>query len=90
MTFASIQSLKEIIETDDVSDFQCASCEFQTTNLHVVNDRSEDGRNTRTLCDICYSTHAGNAIRYPSQYRESREIMKMLAYCTNVILEARK
>ena len=36
------------------------------------------------LCDVCYSTYAGNAHHYPEQYPH-REVMRLVAWQTNYL-----
>lgn len=59
----------------------CDSCGHETHDLKFYE--------VEWLCKVCASTSAGNASRYPQQY-ENADILKMLAKCTNMILDAIK
>jgi hypothetical protein len=64
---------------------ECESCGFET-DLNVYEAMATGGV-TREFkhCDICWNTTAGNASRYSGQYPNG-DVLKMLAYCTNLIL----
>jgi hypothetical protein len=73
---------------------ECDSCHFETRALVKYDDRiaglRDPSKTTAWLCALCAETLAGNAYRYPDQYRESGNVMRTVCYVGNVILEALK
>lgn len=71
---------------------ECDSCHYKTAALTRYDDRIAglNGRDKETawLCKLCASTLAGNAYRYPEQYRDSGNTMRTICYVGNVILDA--
>ncbi len=83
-----------IKEFGELQDCSCHSCGFETSELNKCTDNYESGRTGLQAgeffyCDVCCGTFASNAHRYPSQYKD-KEVMRMLAYCTNTLLKAMK
>ncbi len=64
----------------------CQSCAYETDRLkyYPFALRQEEGM---WLCELCASTHAGNACEYPNQYPE-RKTLATICYVGNVILAA--
>jgi len=92
MTFATIDELKKHFG-GYIEDACCESCQYPTKELHIFEDGYEGGRGRLikafAVCTVCYTTFAANAMRYPSQY-EDKDVMQMLAHCTNMIIKAIK
>ena len=38
------------------------------------------------FCNVCLQTDAAKAVMYSEQYRDSRQAIRMVAQCTNLIL----
>ncbi len=93
MEIATKEQLTEYF--GDAADASCDSCGFDTQELHIFEDMFEGNRSHGIqrkkfcCCTVCVTTFASNALRYPSQY-DSKEVMQMLAMCTNMILTAIK
>lgn len=91
MEVATKEQLDEFFGNAD--DAECQSCGFQTQHIHIYKDHYEGGRGLDTkkfaCCTVCVTTFASNAMRYPSQYLD-RGTMRMMAHCTNMILDAIK
>jgi ribosomal protein L37AE/L43A len=64
----------------------CDSCGYKTRHLHVATQALK--RNDRVwLCDLCFSTYAGNATLYPAQY-ENGNVLRHICFVSNAILDA--
>jgi hypothetical protein len=89
MTYATRKEL--VKHFGQLKDSQCTCCGFETQKLHIYCDRSErtnlTGVDAFAQCDLCFSTFAGNAERYPSQYPNG-DVLKHICFCTNSILQA--
>ena len=72
----------------------CDFCEWATEVLTLTGaDESgsyrQQGTDPLWLCDLCRSTHAGNAALYPSQHeRDEIIVLKTMIYLTHTILDA--
>jgi hypothetical protein len=66
---------------------ECEACKFETHDLefyeHGLGYPKDKGH---WICKICACTFSGNAHRAPHCY-DQREILHMMAYCTNIILK---
>lgn len=67
-------------------DRECDSCGFKGS-LSAYKG-SLTNKIVWLFCEICASTLAGNSKIYARQYDGEDRVMQMLAYCTNLILEA--
>jgi ribosomal protein L37AE/L43A len=73
-------------ETDDNEQpAECESCNFETSALKdyrkgIRRDES------KWLCELCASTHAGSALEYTRQYEGQRVILQTICYVGNLIL----
>jgi hypothetical protein len=71
---------------------ECDSCHFQTDDLKMYHDRIAGLRHPEKadgwLCELCASTLAGNAWRWPEQYGDSGNTMRTVCYVGNVVLAA--
>ena len=69
---------------------ECQSCGFKGAHTQIVMAHNEETKAKYQLphehCDICYNTLAGNAHRYPSQYR-NRDLMQQISVVGNMILK---
>ena len=67
----------------------CEACQFETGALTRYDKYRNfpEKEEFKWLCEICASTMAGTAYEYPDQY-PNREVMFMMAWCTNRILAA--
>jgi len=75
--------MEKIIEKPEECDF----CGYETEDLHYAEGIA--GQKEGWLCNLCYSTQCGNVFLYPTQYDyESHTILKALAQCTHLILDA--
>lgn len=63
----------------------CDSCGF-ITEVKKFEDAHPEKEGY--LCGICRNTPAGNAFFYPSNYLDSADTLKMIAYVGNMILKA--
>ena len=70
----------------------CDSCHYATAALRRYDDRiagrMNPNKRTAWFCSLCANTYAGNAWRWPEQYRESGNIMRTICYVGNVVLDA--
>ena len=68
---------------------QCSSCWFEPTWVTeysaTVYSRTPPEVVTMKLCRVCEATAAGGAAFEPSAYKNA-ELLRMLAYCTNMVL----
>lgn len=71
----------------------CDSCHYETPRLTRYADRvaaiSMGGR-VLWLCPLCAETLAGNAARWPEQYRDRGDVLRTICYVGNVILDTLK
>jgi len=70
----------------------CDACGYETKELKFYKfsvHRRGDDVSGQWLCSVCANTMSGNANEYPSHYPDE-ETLHMLAYCTNLILDAIK
>lgn len=48
----------------------------------------KDWRGEWTFCEVCRGTYAGHYERYPTNAEDMRIVLKAIAQCTNLILDA--
>lgn len=84
-TIAELEKNWNIKKGDlDPCDIQCDFCSFETKDLHLCDHRGDE---KAALCNVCYTTFAGNAYQYPDQYRNNNvNVMALIANCTNKML----
>lgn len=78
--------MSDCISTEVEEVEECHSCEYSDIPLKTYGRNTSIEREAR-LCDICASTHTGNATIWPGRFGESIVVMKTLAYYTNRILD---
>ena len=72
-----------------MEEITCDFCGHESSNTK----QTESAEGTiLNLCKVCWSTHAGNMATYPQYYNSDIiYVMRMLAWCTNEIInEIRK
>ncbi|HJZ06361.1 MAG TPA: hypothetical protein VJ327_11025 [Patescibacteria group bacterium] len=69
---------------------ECEACRFETDDLTFYDHGPgyPEGAG-HWICKVCACTMSGNAHRSPGCYKEY-EVLHMLSYCTNLILDALK
>lgn len=65
---------------------ECEFCGFETDLVQIDPDRFSGRKEPFNVCELCYSTHGINALKYPGQY-ENVHIMKQISYIGNRIIE---
>ncbi len=77
--------------SDNEKPSACECCDFMTSDLEPFSYQKPEkkDRGMKWLCNICSNTIAGNTVEYASSYEVS-DVMRMLAYCTNLILSKRE
>lgn len=75
---------------------ECQCCGYVTNNLQrfenmgtTIAGGGKTRKDTFWYCDLCCSTPASNAHRYPGQYPDTAT-MQTVCYVGNVILDALK
>ena len=68
---------------------ECEFCGFETELVQMEPDRFSERTEPFNVCELCYSTLAGTALKYPGQY-ENVHIMKQISYIGNRIIEVMK
>ena len=83
------------LEDDNENPGECECCGFQTTKLEFfkgLDTTIAGGGKTRKddfwYCELCVSTPASNAHRYPGQYSGQQETLRAVCYVGNAILTA--
>jgi hypothetical protein len=67
----------------------CYGCSFDRSEVNQYRRGGFGNEPLRIswLCDVCANTDSGSAEQYPRNFGETKPIIHMLAYCTNMIIE---
>lgn len=64
---------------------ECENC--GSTRGVIVRHNRIHGRDIE-LCTVCTDTYTGHYERYPTNAEDIRIVLKAIAQCTNIVLEA--
>jgi hypothetical protein len=92
---ASEHDYKYEYESDDVNaeKLVCESCEYPApvARFEQLDSEDDEGFKSALLCELCASTMASRAKRYPSLYDEqTRVILQATCYVGNAIIHAKR
>jgi hypothetical protein len=72
----------------------CESCESHGVKLEPYDRgppyNAPDAKEPRWLCQFCAGTFAGNATKYPDQYRDNRAVLISMAQMANMLVKELK
>jgi len=70
---------------------ECAACNYYTwCRVYKYDEFTQRAGQSRPLCELCASTESGTAEKYPEQFRGTRDVMAVVCYVGNMILDAIK
>ncbi len=65
---------------------ECDCCQFEPVLIRDYQMGVLTRNETKSLCNLCAGTMAGNAYEYPEQYRGQKETLMAICHVGNAIL----